>query len=280
MPKKRRSGLPDQIGMRHDDHFVDLISSRSKGPQIRMIPLDRIEPNPQQARNELGDISELVASVKNRGVLEPILVRPKDGRYEIIAGERRYMASQKAGIDEIPSIILDVEDAAAMEISLIENLQRKDLDVFEEADGLKALAEIYDYNHTQIAEKLGKARSTVTEIINLSRIPPDVRKVCHENGINSRSTLLEISKQKSPQQMINLVQAIQERDLRREDTRDLSKKIKGKDKSRAKRFVYNFKPEADDSCRIRIEFKRQDVKKEEIVALLENLLKKLKAEQP
>ncbi len=278
MPKKRRSGLPDQIGMRHDDHFVDLISSRAKGPQIRMIPLDRIEPNPQQARNELGDISELVASVKSRGVLEPILVRPKDGRYEIIAGERRYMASQRAGIEEIPSIILDVEDAAAMEISLIENLQRKDLDVFEEAEGLKALAEIYDYNHTQIAEKLGKARSTVTETINLSRIPPEVRKICYENGIRSRSTLLEISKQKSPKHMIHLIQAIQERDLRREDTRDLSKKIKGKEKSRAKRFVYNFKPESDDSCRIRIEFKRQDVKKDEIVALLENLLKKLKAE--
>ncbi len=279
MPKKKRSGLPEQIGMRHDDHFVDLISSRSKGPQIRMIPLDRIDPNPQQARNELGDISELVSSVKTRGVLEPILVRPKRGRYEIIAGERRFMASQQANIDEIPSIILDVEDADAMEISLIENLQRKDLDVFEEADGLKALADIYGYNHTQISEKIGKARSTVTEIINLSRIPPDVRKICDENKINSRSTLLEISKQETKNQMLQLIQAIQERSLRREDTRDLSRKIKGADKPKVKRFVYNYKPEDDESCRVRIEFKRKDVRKEEIVALLESLLCRLKAEE-
>jgi ParB family transcriptional regulator, chromosome partitioning protein len=279
VPKKKRSGLPEQIGMRHDDHFVDLISSRSKGPQIRMIPLDRIDPNPQQARNELGDISELVSSVKTRGVLEPILVRPKRGRYEIIAGERRFMASQQANIDEIPSIILDVEDADAMEISLIENLQRKDLDVFEEADGLKALADIYGYNHTQISEKIGKARSTVTEIINLSRIPPDVRKICDENKINSRSTLLEISKQETKNQMLQLIQAIQERSLRREDTRDLSRKIKGADKPKVKRFVYNYKPEDDESCRVRIEFKRKDVRKEEIVALLESLLCRLKAEE-
>ncbi len=278
MPKKRRSGLPDQIGMRHDDHFVDLISTRSKGPKIRMIPLDRIDPNPHQARNELGDIAELVMSVKNRGVLEPILVRPKNGRYEIIAGERRYMASQKAGIEEVPSIILDVEDSDAMEISLIENLQRKDLNVFEEADGLKALAELYEYNHIQIAEKIGKARSTVTEIINLSRIPPEIRKICSEKNITSRSTLLEISKQESKDHMMNLIQAIQARNLRREDTRDLSKKIKGKEQSRNKRYVYNYKPKNDETCRIRIEFKRKDVKKEEIVELLETLLKKLRSE--
>ena len=169
MQKTKKSGLPGSVEMRHDGHFVELITSRAAGPSIRMIPISRIDPNPLQARNELGNINELKASIKDKGVLEPILVRPKNGRYEIIAGERRYMASKGIGLHDIPCIEMDVEDNEAMEISLIENLQRKDLNVFEEADGLKTLADIYEYNHAQIAEKLGKARSTVTEIINLSK---------------------------------------------------------------------------------------------------------------
>jgi ParB family transcriptional regulator, chromosome partitioning protein len=277
VPKKRRTGLPEQIGLKHDDHFVDLISARSRGPQIRMIPLNRIDPNPQQARNELGDITELVASVKNRGILEPILVRPKAGRYEIIAGERRHMAAQRAGINEIPSIILDVEDSDAMEISLIENLQRKNLDVFEEADGLKALSELYEYNHSQISEKIGKARSTVTEIINLSRIPPEVRKICDKKGIRSCFILFEIFKQESKDSMLRLIEAIADRNLRREDTRDLSKQIKNKKQIQKKRYVYTFKPDEDKTCRIRIEFSRQDVRKEEIVELLERFLQKIRS---
>ena len=139
--------------MRHD---VEIISERTAGPSIRMISINKIKPNPHQARNELGNINELVASIKEKGVLEPILVRPKDGKYEIIAGERRYMAAKAAKLREMPCIEMNIEDNEAMEISLIENLQRKDLDVFEEADGLSALSEMYGYNHNQIAEKIEK----------------------------------------------------------------------------------------------------------------------------
>ena len=171
MQRTKKSGLPGAVEMRHDGHFVELITSRSAGPQVRMLPISRIDPNPLQARSQIGNIDELKASIKEKGVLEPILVRPKGGRYEIIAGERRYRASKSIGLRELPCIEMNVQDNEAMEISLIENLQRKDLDVFEEADGLRTLAEVYDYNHAQIAEKLGKARSTVTEIINLSKIP-------------------------------------------------------------------------------------------------------------
>ena len=169
MQKSRKTGLPDSIDLKHDDHFVDLISSRVSGPQIRMIPVNKIDPNPRQARTELGDLDELMDSIKSKGVLEPILVRPQEGRYEIIAGERRFMASKKAGLKELPCIEMLVEDNEAMEITLIENLQRKDLDVFEEAEGLKSLAENYGYNHQQISRKIGKARSTVTEILNVSK---------------------------------------------------------------------------------------------------------------
>ena len=155
MQRTRKSGLPHYVGMRHDDHFVDLISSRSVGPRIRMIPLTEIDPNPHQARSELGNMKELMASIKKKGVLEPILVRPKEGRYEIIAGERRYVASQRIGLGEIPCIEMNVEDNEAMELALIENLQRRDLDVFEESDVLRSLIEIYGYKHDQIAEIIG-----------------------------------------------------------------------------------------------------------------------------
>jgi len=156
--KSKKTGLPDSVKMRHDTHFVELITSRSTGPRIRMISIDSIDPNTRQARSELGNMEELMLSIKEKGVLEPILVRPKAGRYEIIAGERRHVASKKAGLKEIPCIEMRVEDNEAMEIALVENLQRKDLDVFEEADGLKALADVYEYNHGEIAKKNWKSK--------------------------------------------------------------------------------------------------------------------------
>lgn len=274
--RTKKTGLPESVGMRHDDHFVDLISSRSLETRIRQISLNKIAPNPHQARSELGEMQDLINSVKEKGVLEPILVRPKNGDYEIIAGERRYMASKKIGLSEIPCIVMNVNDMEAMEISLIENLQRLDLDVFEEADGLRYLAENYGYNHEQISKKLGKARSTITEIISISRIPENIRKICSDFGIMSRSTLLEISKQKTKEDMERLISAIKERELRREDTRKLSKEIKGEKRKSIKRYVYNFEPEGKKECRVRIEFKKQRVRREEIIMILEMMLEKLK----
>lgn len=276
MQRTRKSGLPHYVGMRHDDHFVDLISSRSAGPRIRMIPLTEIDPNPHQARSELGNMKELMASIKKKGVIEPILVRPKEGRYEIIAGERRYVASQRIGLGEIPCIEMNVEDNEAMELALIENLQRRDLDVFEESDGLRSLIEIYGYNHNQIAEIIGKARSTITEIISVGKIPNDIRKICKQFGITSRSTLVEIAKQKDKDKMFKLLTEIKERELKREDTRELSKQIKGKTKGLG-HFVYNYKPSSAEYYKLRIEFKRKSVSKDEIIKVLEEIIKRLKS---
>ena len=276
MPKVRRSGLPDTIAMRHDDHFVDLISARVSGPRIRMIPLGKIDPNPQQARTELGNIDELMASIKSKGVLEPILVRPKNDRYEIIAGERRYVASKRVGLKEIPAIEMIVKDSEAMELALIENLQRKDLDVFEEADGLNALVEIYGYSHAQLAEKIGKARSTLTEIVNVARIPKNLREVCKEAQITSRSTLIEIAKQEKEADMERLIHEITQRGLRREDTRELSKKLKGKGTT-SKPFVFSYTPQPNDQYHLRIEFKKHNVSRDEVIQVLEEILSRLKS---
>ena len=276
MPKAKRSGLPDTIAMRHDDHFVDLISARVSGPRIRMVPLAKIDPNPQQARSELGNLEELMASIKAKGVLEPILVRPKNDRYEIIAGERRYVACKRVGLNEIPAIEMIVKDNEAMELALIETLQRKDLDVFEEADGLNALVEIYRYNHAQLAEKIGKARSTITEIVNVARIPKKLRAICKEAGITSRSTLIEIAKQEKQSDMERLIHEITQRGLRREDTRELSKKLQGKSKT-SKPFVFNYTPQSNDQYHLRIEFKKHAVSREEVIQVLEEIISRLKS---
>lgn len=261
--------------MRHDTHFVDLISKKSAAPLVRMIALDKIDPNPNQARTELGDLQELMASIKTKGVLEPIIVRPRGGRYEIIAGERRFIASKNIGLKEIPCIEKNVDDSEAMEISLVENLQRKDLDAFEEADGLRTLIDIYGYSHTQISEKIGKARSTITEVINISKIPQNIRRLCQEYRLDkNRSLLVELSKLKTEQDMKFLISSIKERDLKREDTRELIKLIKDKQK-KPKHFIFNYRPK-EKPYSIRIEFKKEEASKQEIIKVLEELIEKLK----
>jgi len=265
--------------MRHDTHFVDFITKKAGAPLVRMINLVKIDPNPRQARSELGNIDELMASIKSKGVLEPIIVRPRASRYEIIAGERRFIASKNIGLEELPCIEMNVNDNEAMEISLIENLQRKDLDVFEEADGLKALMTTYGFSHAQISEKIGKGRSTITEIINISRIPLSVRKICQSASIDkNRSLLIEISKLETEAEMKIVAEDIKERGLKREDTRDLTKFFKGKEteKKKPKYYVFNYSPKDDRSYSIRIEFKKETVSRQEIVRVIEDLLAKLK----
>jgi ParB family chromosome partitioning protein len=266
--------------MRHDGHFVDLLSHTPAGPRVRMIPVDKIDPNPRQARTELGNIEELTESIRQKGVLEPILVRSMGPRFEIIAGERRYLASKAAGLKEIPCIEMDVEDGEAMEIALVENLQRKDLDVFEEAEGLQALTELYGYSHQDIADKIGKARSTITEIMSISRIPDDIRGIIKSAGIFSRTMILEIARQATTDDMLRLAKEITERRLSRKDTRELSKFFKGKTK-KIKYFVYNFVPEdqaATDLFRMRLEFKKKSISKQEIIEVLESIIAQLKKE--
>src|SRR2546428_13586544 len=123
-----KRGLPERKSMRHDAHFVEELTRRS-GRQIgSMIPLEWIEPNAGQPRTNMGNIEELAASISDKGVLEPILVRGVGpNRYQIIAGERRYRAAAMAGLDEIPAIELDADETETLEIALVENIQRKDL---------------------------------------------------------------------------------------------------------------------------------------------------------
>lgn len=190
-----KRGLPTGVQMRHDSHYVDILSTTSRAIG-KTIPLDRIEPNPEQPRTEFGDLTELTESIREKGVLEPLLVKPRpDGTYMIIAGERRWRSSKLAGLTEVPCIEIDTDEQGIAEIALIENLQRKDLNVWEEADGLAALANKFGYTQDEIAKKISKSRSTVTELMTIAGLPPAIREKCASANINSKATLLEIARQ-------------------------------------------------------------------------------------
>ena len=141
---KRRGGLPLRVKMRHDPHFVEELAARHETAIGKFVPLSAIEADPNQPRTSMGDLTDLVGSIRDKGVLEPLLVRrqPTDSGkvYRIISGERRYRASIEAGLFEVPVIEMRCHRSEALEIALIENLQRKDLTPFEEAEGYRSLA--------------------------------------------------------------------------------------------------------------------------------------------
>lgn len=181
--------------MRHDAHYVDQIAAKSRSVG-RTIPVTSIFPNPEQPRTEFGDLTELTDSIKEKGVLEPLLVRPTDdGKFMIIAGERRWRASQLAGLEEVPCIEMQVDDKVLAEIALIENLQRKDLTVWEEADGLSALKEKFGYTQDEIAQKISKGRTTVTELLTIAGLPAEIRARCKAANMNAKAMLLEVARQ-------------------------------------------------------------------------------------
>jgi ParB family chromosome partitioning protein len=264
--------------MRHETHYVEQLGRPGGAPVGRLIPIEDIEPNPNQPRQNLGDLSELVASVREKGVLEPILVRPIGSRFQIIAGERRYRAATEAGLSELPCVVRSSDDAEVLEIALVENLQRKDLTAFEEADGLKQLADAYGYTHEKMAEKLGKSRSSITETLSLTAIPEAVRQVCRLADIQSKSLLLQVVRQSEPEKMMALVERLQrEGATTRQAAREAVKEAKPKAKGRPRNFIFKFQPK-ERSFSLNLQFRRSDVPKEEIISTLQRIIQELQAD--
>ncbi len=168
MPKR---GLPETIRMRHDAHYVEAITGPGGVPVGRMVPIDLIDPNPNQPRQVMGDLSELMASIAEKGIIEPLVLRQRGERYQIVAGERRYQAAVQVGLKELPGVIREGDDNEVLEVALVENLQRKDLTPFEEAEAMAALAHRCAYTHEMLAKKLGKSRVAITESLALQGMP-------------------------------------------------------------------------------------------------------------
>jgi ParB family transcriptional regulator, chromosome partitioning protein len=265
--------------MRHDHHFVDSLARGALTPVGRMIAMDQIDTVPEQPRRQMGDLADLVASIKEKGVLEPILVRREGVRYRIIAGERRFRASREAGLTQIPSIEIDVDDKGTLEISLIENLQRRDLSPFEEARGIKQLCDRFLYTHEEVSRKLGKSRSAITEILSLTQIPEEVIEYCQEYGIVSRSHLLAIAHQPDMESMLELAEQIRTQHLTRDDVRKLRRPPSDDSRpGRPKHFVFKYRAE-DRRFAFSLRFAKAEVSREEIIHTLRELLSSLEEER-
>jgi ParB family chromosome partitioning protein len=271
----KRTGLPVTLKMRHDAHYVESLTSYSGAAIGRMIPVDQIRPNPEQPRKSIGDLRELTDSIREKGVLEPLLVRfvPREDCYYIISGERRYHASRAAGLNEVPCIEKMADDAETLEIGLIENIQRKDLTPFEEADGLHRLATQFEYTHEDVARKIGRARSSVTETLSLRNIPEALRKKCIEHGINSKSLLLQIARQPTEKKMVEMLHRILQGGL----TRDEARKERREEQTGPQRpqpFIFQYEPD-NETFRFRIQFKKSHVSRDELITTLRGILSQL-----
>jgi ParB family transcriptional regulator, chromosome partitioning protein len=271
----KRIGLPVTLKMRHDAHYVESLTSYSGAAVGRMIPVDQIRPNPDQPRKALGDLRELSESIREKGVLEPLLVRfvPREDCYYIISGERRYHASRAAGLREVPCIEKMADDAETLEIALIENIQRKDLTPLEEADGLHRLATQFEYTHEDVARKIGRARSSVTETLSLRNIPESLRKKCVEHGIISKSLLLQIARQPTEKKMIEMMHRILQGGLTRDEARRERRDEQG-GPQRPQPFLFQFEPE-NESFKFRIQFKKSHVSRDELIVTLREILSQL-----
>lgn len=279
MSKNSNKGLPQRVKMRHSSHFVDELVTRSEQPVGKMVQTEALEPDPHQPRVDFGDIDELARSVRAKGVLEPILVRPlprergEVQRYRIISGERRFRAAKAAELPEVPIIEMNIGDDEALEIALIENLQRKDLDPFEEAEGLDALRERFGYTHEQIANTVARSRSVITETLSLLQIPDDLRQLARKHGILSKSLLLEIAKAGDVVAMGGLLQQVLEGGMSRDQVRERTR-TRG-DKSAARRPTFRFSdPEAD--FRVALTFEREAVERRDVIRALEKVLEELR----
>lgn len=231
MPRKKNSGL----GRGLDAIFLEntLENKQASENQITPLKISLVDPKSDQPRKHFDKaaLEELALSIKENGLLQPILVREyADGRYQIIAGERRFRASKLAELTEIPAIILDKDDRAAAEIALIENIQRENLNPIEEAQAFKALSEEYNLTQEELSEKVGKSRSAIANSVRLLDLPKEVLSMvasCEISAGHGR-TLLGL---KNRDEMLVLAKKVVELDL---SVRQLEEEVKRFNKARPK----------------------------------------------
>jgi ParB family chromosome partitioning protein len=177
--------------------------------ELRMIPVDQVRPNPYQPRtNPTEDLSELVASIREQGVLQPLVVRRHNG-YELVVGGRRLEAARQAGLKEVPAVVREVSESELLELALVENLQRADLNPIEEALAYRRLSQEFGMTHETIAQRVGKARSVITNALRLLSLPSKIRDYIVEGKITSghARALLALSSQRDMERLCERIVA-------------------------------------------------------------------------
>jgi ParB family chromosome partitioning protein len=184
-PRRRLGrGLATLLG----DAASDVTPARARGP--RRAPIEFLKPNPRNPRTQFreADLADLTASIREKGIIQPIVVRTVAGVenvYEIIAGERRWRAAQAAGLIDVPVVIQEADDKEALEIAIIENVQRADLNAIEEAKGYERLAAEFGYSQSEIAKIIGKSRAHVANTLRLLNLPESTRKLLSDGAISA-----------------------------------------------------------------------------------------------
>jgi len=202
---------------------------------IRLVPVEQISPSPNQPRLDIGQesLSELASSIKEKGLLQPVILRKKGEGYELVAGERRYRASLLAGLKEIPAILREVSDQEALELSLIENIQREDLSPLEEARAYQALMELHNTTQEELAKRLGKDRSTLANALRLLKLPKPAQEALDKGQITPGHARCILSVKNEQQE--TLLRAILARGLSVRAAEDMSRALaRAPQKSRTK----------------------------------------------
>jgi len=211
--------------------------------EIKEIKIQDIDPNKNQPRKDFDgeSIDELVKSIKEHGILQPILVKPNNGRYTIIAGERRWRAARLVGLDKIPAIVKDIEESEMLILALVENLQREDLDPIEEAEGIKRLMDDCNLTQEQVAQKIGKSRPVIANALRLLTLSPKIQSYLKENKITTghARALLGIEDEQTREE---IALYIIEKGLSVRETEKLIKRLKEGDNPKTKKIHPKEKP--------------------------------------
>ncbi|MBQ2720938.1 MAG: ParB/RepB/Spo0J family partition protein [Clostridia bacterium] len=232
---KKQTGLGRGLEDLFAENSIDITVEEG---QVTFVGISEVEPNKSQPRKffDKEKIAELSTSIAEHGLLQPIIVRKVDERYQIISGERRWRASRMAGLTEIPVIVKDIDDKTALEIGLIENLQREDLNAVEEAKGYRTLIDEYGLTQEEIAKRVGKSRPVVANALRILALPQDILDLVLAGKLTSghARALLPLMETYSPEKLLQLAKDIIDKDLTVRQIENLSKEKKDKTEKQPK----------------------------------------------
>jgi len=223
--RKKLEGKTSKLAQdrpKQDDHPANLNGDQEGS--FYHIDIELVQPDPEQPRKYFDPeaLEDLARSIKARGVLQPVLIRKtEDGQIILVAGERRFRASKIAGLDKIPAILTKGDP---LEISIVENLQRENLNPIEEAEALSKMIDHHGYTQEKLAFAIGKGRSTITETLGLVKLPAEIKEECRRADTYPRRLLVEIAKQDTPEAMIALFIKVKAGNLKSDEVRKIARK--------------------------------------------------------
>ncbi|MEG0284078.1 MAG: ParB/RepB/Spo0J family partition protein [Erysipelotrichales bacterium] len=254
------------------NEIIDDIENNYNKDEVIQLPLTEISPNPFQPREVFDEtkIDELAKSIKNHGVFTPIIVKKTSAGYNIVAGERRYRASLKIGLETIPALIVDFDDQMMMEIALLENIQREDLNPVEEAKALKTIMETYDYTQEQLAKKMGKSRSHIANTLRLLSLNNKIQDLVLSSKISMGHAKILIGLEE--EKLDYVIDEVLKSKLSVRDTEKLVNEIKGnlKPKTVKKEVIADEYKDVEDVVREKLGTKVK-VDKKQMTIYYENI---------